>query len=145
MLRTPTLAVLFLLAALSTACGTLRAYSGAARSPAEVASLRPATVRGHQILIDAVDGQTLNILQDRAELLPGPHRVTATLVLRTESRLATGTHELAFEAEPGRQYRVHGDWYIYGPRIWISEEGRGEVIAMAVTRPARPRDVGANR
>jgi hypothetical protein len=145
MLRTPSLLLLLLVASLSTACGTLRAYSGAPRGPSEVASLRPATVRGHQILIEAVDGQALSLLQDRAELLPGSHRVRATLVLRTESRLATGTHELEFEAEPGRQYRVHGDWYIYGPRIWISEEGREEVLAVAVTRPARPRAVGAGR
>jgi len=145
MLRTPSVAVLLLLAALSTACGTLRAYSGAPRNPTEVASIRPATVRGHQILIESVDGQALNLLQDRAELLPGSHRVRATLVLRTESRLATGTHELDFEAEPGRAYRVHGDWYIYGPRIWISEDGSEEVLAVAVTRPARPRAVSAGR
>jgi len=135
--------VVLLLAGLSTACGTLRAYSGAPREWTEVASSRPATLRGHQILIDAIAGKPLNLLQDRAEMLPGPHRVRATLVLRTESRLASGTHELDFEAKPGRQYRVHGDWYLYGPRIWISEEGVDEVLAVAVTRPARPRAVGA--
>ncbi len=124
------------------ACGTFRAYPGPARDPSEVALLRPATHRGQEISIEAVDGTPLGPLQVRAELLPGPHRVRITLILRVGRELAAGSHELGFVAEAGREYRAHGDWHIYGPRVWISDAD-GAVLALIETLPVRQPAVAA--
>lgn len=123
------------------ACATFRAYPGEARDAADVALLRPTTVRGQEISIEAVDGRALGPLQVRAELLPGTHRVRVRLILRAGRELAGGSHELEFIAEAGRDYRVHGDWHIYGPRVWITQGG--EVLALVETPPRRLPPVGA--
>ena len=133
MLPAPRLPLLLCSLALC-ACSTFRAYPGAARDPAEVALLRPATQRGQEISIEVVDGTPLGPLQVRAELLPGPHRIRVTLILHVGRELAAGSHELEFVAEAGREYRAHGDWHIYGPRVWISDAD-GAVVARAETGP----------
>ncbi len=90
-----------------------------------------------QILIEQVDGTRLNPFQDRAEVLPGRHVLVVTALIESRDRRATGTHTLAFTAEAGQEYRVCGDWHLYGPRIWIEETNTGRQVALAETRPAR--------
>jgi len=126
-------AVLVLLAG----CTTLRTYPGEQLDPARVARILPVHTSHLQILIEEVDGSRLSLIQDRAEVLPGRHVLVATALIDSQGRRASGTHRLEFIAEAGREYRVCGDWYLYGARIWIEESGSGRQVALAETRPRR--------
>lgn len=90
--------------------GTFRAYPGAPLPPEEVALVRGdgATdlVRTTDCDLLAVDGMTIGVRDDRAEVLPGLHRVR---LLLWEHQLITGSDrtlfcEAGFVALAGRHY-----------------------------------------
>lgn len=90
--------------------GTFRAYPGAPRPPEEVALVRGwgATdlIRTTDCDLLAVDGTTIGMRDDRAEVLPGLHRVR---LLLWEHQLITGSDrtlfcEAGFVALAGRHY-----------------------------------------
>jgi hypothetical protein len=143
----PSLLPLILVAAgLAVGCGSLRAYPGPALAGAEVATLRPALDWEAEIRIDEVDGRPLGWWRSRAELLPGEHMVQATVIMRdTGGRGAAATHELELAAEAGHAYEVHGDYHLYGPRIWIYDRTGAATVAVAEVRPARLPPVAAGR
>jgi hypothetical protein len=126
-----------LAAPLLAGCTTLHAYPGAPREASQVASLRPAVMPAQLILLDAVDGEALGWLQDRAELLPGAHTARVTAVLRGRERELEFTHELAFTAEAGREYLVYAELGPYGPRTFILDDRSGRIVAESVDAPAR--------
>lgn len=119
------------------ACATLRTYPGDSLDPAQVARILPVHTSYLQILIEEIDGTRLTLFQDRAEVLPGRHVLVATALIDTKGRRAAGTHTLEFIAEAGREYRVCGDWHLYGARIWIEETDTGRQVVLAETRPSR--------
>jgi hypothetical protein len=118
-------------------CATLRTYPGDPLDPTHVARILPVHTSYLQILIEEVDGRRLNLLQDRAEVLPGRHELVVTALVDSQGRRTSGTHRLEFTAEEGCEYRVCGDWYLYGARIWIEESDSGRRVAVAETRPPR--------
>ena len=122
---------------LLAACTTLRTYPGEPLDPELVARILPVHTSYLQILIEQVDGKRLGLLQDRAEVLPGRHVLVVTALIDSHGRRASGTHTLEFTAEEGCEYRVCGDWHLYGARIWIEESDSGRQVALAETRPAR--------
>jgi len=110
-------------------CATLQAYEGPARKPSEVARLTPAILPMRQILIQAVDGMSLNALQDRVEMLPGPHIIEVAVTLQSQTRQAFFMHVLRFSAEAGRDYTLLAEVDVYGPRSFILDETSGLVVA----------------
>lgn len=133
-------------AGLAAGCGTLRAYPGQARPHWEVALLRPALDWHVEIRIDEVDGRPLGWRRSRAELLPGTHAVQATVIMRGAGVPGSAvTHELQLAAEAGHAYEVHGDYHLYGPRIWIYDRTDSATVAVAEVRPARLPPVAAGR
>jgi hypothetical protein len=138
------LSAVLLAAGLAVACGTLRTYPGPSRSESAVATLRPALDWHAEIRIDSVDGRPLGWWRSRAELLPGEHTVRATVFMRgVGGRGAVATHELQLKAQAGHDYEVHGDYHLYGPRIWIYDRTREVAVALAEVRPPRLPPVGA--
>ena len=128
-------------ALLLASCGTLA--PGAPVAEGETALLRPALRTGQRVRIVEVDGRPLGWLRDRARLAPGTHEVGVEARVTVQGRRARGAHRLRFDAEPGQQYVVDADWYVYGTRVWIRPEAGGPPVAVAETRPPRLPPVGA--
>ena len=122
-------------AVLLSGCASLRAYPGSARDSSQIARLRPALMPSRLILLDAVDGQGLGWLHDRAELLPGEHVARVTVVLKGRQRELQFTHELRFTAEAGRDYLVYAEHDLHGPRSFILDDQAGSVVAEAFGTP----------
>jgi hypothetical protein len=136
--------LLLLLTLLAAACGTLRTYPGSALPDGQVAMLRPALDWEAEIRIDEIDGKPLGWWSSRAELLPGAHTIQATVIMRgMDRRRAVATHELQLAAEAGHEYEVHGDYHLYGPRIWIYDRTDEVAVALAEVRPPRLPPVAA--
>ena len=123
-----------LVALCALGCGTLQAYPGPRRAPVEVALLKPAASNSAHVVLDAVNGHELGLLQDRVEVLPGVAHVRATVILEHGPRKITRSHEFSFEAKPGGEYTLSADWFLYGPRIRVAD-AQGIYVAEAVTRP----------
>lgn len=127
-----------------SACGTLRTYPGPARSPENVARIRPAAVEGALVVIEAVNGKRLGPFRDRVEVLPGPQSLLAVVVIESGPRAYTAEQQLDFDAEAGREYRLVADWFLYGPRLRVEDE-RGEVVSESLTPPRREPSVTLRR
>lgn len=121
-------------------CATLRVYPGPPRDASQIACLRPALLPSGLILLDAVDGAPLGWLQDRAELLPGTHTATVTVILRGRERELEFTHEIALTTEAGGDYLVYAELGAYGPRTFVLDDRSGSVVAESVDAPTRQRD-----
>jgi hypothetical protein len=127
-------------------CGTLRAYPGPPLPGGQVATLQPALDWEAEIRIDEVDGRPLGWWRSRAELMPGEHTVQATVMMRgAGARGAVATHELQLAAQAGHAYEVHGDYHLYGPRVWIYDRTAAVTVTLAEVRPARLPPVAAGR
>ena len=124
-------------------CGTLQAYPGPPRRATEVAVLRPAVMNARKILIDEVNGQSLGLLHDRVELLPGIQLVRATLQIESRSGWFEARHELQFIAEAGHDYVMYADFMPQGPGLWIQDEVELRIVAESVTPTRRLPGVGA--
>jgi hypothetical protein len=130
-----------LLLAVAGGCATLRTYDGPRLGPTEVAVLKPATSTHAHVVLEEINGRELGLLQDRAEVLPGPLDIVAVVILTHGERTIARRHEFAFTAEAGETYTLSADWFLYGPRIRVADEN-GDYVAQAVTRPDLPH-VGA--
>lgn len=119
-----------------TGCGTLRTYPGPRLAAERVARIAPGPSDFAMVVIDSVNGLPLNLLQDRAEVLPGPQSLTTTIILDYAGRAYTAHQEVEFAAEPGREYTLQADWFLYGPRIRVEDE-RGELVGQSLTPPKR--------
>lgn len=128
------LPVFCLLLLVAPGCGTLRAYDGPRLEPKRRAVLKPETSTHAHVVIEAVNGRGLGLLQDRAEVPPGELDVTAVVILTNGERTISHRHHFSFTAEAGQTYTLSADWFLYGPRIRVSDD-TGDYVASAVTRP----------
>ena len=82
MRRNAFLCVVSIWTALGCACGTHRAYDGPRREPAAVARLETYREPRIHIFLDAIDGSSVPVWNDRAEVLPGRHVLETSVVIR---------------------------------------------------------------
>ncbi len=122
---------------------TLKAYPGPDRDAAQVARIAPAGDLHRSVYLDRIDGVEIGALRDRVEVLPGTHRLLATLLTRVGGQEVSGKLELVFEARAAHTYRVHGAWGIYGPHLWVTESGTDTRVADVATSPRGLPGVGA--
>ena len=67
----------------------------------------------------------------------------AKVAVKEHGVTITAVHFLQLKAEAGREYVLNGDFFLYGPRIWIEDKAQGTVVAEAVTLPSQLPPVGA--
>jgi len=120
--------------AFAPACGALQVYEGHERPPEEVATI---TTVKHSLLgvptaavdLVAVDGETLGLFHKTAEVLPGPHVVTAR---RGAGAGAKAEMQLTLDARAGHVYAVDAADLSRSPptvTIWIIDERDGSLVA----------------
>ena len=127
-------------------CGARRiqAYEGAKRPASELAVLRSHRNLVRWVMIEGIDGRPVPSGKMRAQeisLTPGSHTVSVSLAEGDTQSTSNAT--VAFSAEAGRRYRVHGEsvkegfWKelqknTVGGRghwvAWIEEEPSGTVV-----------------
>jgi len=91
------------------ACGTTRAYSGAAQSPATIALIRPAGAFDETARVIRVDETGLGVFDSSIEVLPGKHVVTMSIAVPTgSSATSTAQGDVEIVAEAGAIYETHG-------------------------------------
>src|SRR5688500_15701341 len=106
-----------LLSAVLPACITKHAYSGRTRSRAELAQIEPSIgMSGTQILLHSIDGVPLGWQHDRAAVLPAPHQLRASMILRSGLRQRSHSFNLSFDAVAGARYLIFGELSAHGPR-----------------------------
>ncbi len=119
---------------LALSCGTLRAYEGAPLPPDQVALLAPASGEPVRVLILSVDGHQPGVFDERVEVAAGEHRVEVLLLFRVRGHRFASRRQIRFAARAGAAYRVHGDWFLHGPRVRVTDAA-GDLVAEAVTDP----------
>jgi hypothetical protein len=127
-----------LAAGLGAGCGTLQAYDGPRRPASEVAQLAAAPLPGFRITLRAVDGKPLRWSQDRVELLPGTHSITGHVLISSWRRQLEFVHELSLTVERGHTYLLYAEIDAYGPRTFIVDQDRLEVVSEQQGPPLHP-------
>lgn len=90
-----------------TGCGTAKLYQGE-ESMGELAIIRgdlkvPA-IDGGQVILQSVDGQSVNVNDNRATVAAGEHTVTITC--RIPSQQTSSTNKVTFTAFAARVYKL---------------------------------------
>ena len=100
--------VLLLAVTALTGCGTMRAYSGEALAPDQVAIIKPSYTSGAKVYILSVDQRDLEFGSDKIEVLPGHHTITAKVMVSNGAIFTnlTGTMKLTFSAVAGHTYEL---------------------------------------
>ena len=122
---------LVLLVLVLSGCGTMQAYPGEARSPDQVAIIKPSYKAGPKVEILSVDSRKLESGKDKVEVLPGRHTISARIIVSNgeDMTVITNPMTLKFKAKAGHTYELIGEtagggWF--GPctefGIWIQDE-----------------------
>lgn len=134
-----TLCFAALLAGLAVSgCGTMQVYPGEKRSPDQVALIKSGFHFGEQAELLSVDGQELGSNENKAEVLPGPHTITARLSVPQGSNVTyySSAITLSLNAEAGHTYELFGEasgggWFKAPTKftIWIQDKDSKTVVA----------------
>jgi hypothetical protein len=136
--RLPALVHIALVVWLTTGCATLRAYDGPRRPPAEIATLGAAPLPGFQISLRAIDSKPLRWSQDRIELLPGTYEITAHVLVSNWRKQLEFVHELTLTVEAGHAYLMYAEIDAYGPRTFVVDQDRLDIVAEQKGPPVEP-------
>ena len=125
---------------LTAGCGTLQAYTGERLTREETALIKVGfKFGGDRAEIVAVDGQALGSSNDKAEVLPGGHTVSARLI-RSEQHatLISSIATLNLVAAAAHTYEVFGKYTgggFFSPptgfTIWVEDKESKQVVATA--------------
>ena len=140
---TPSLRITACLAALVagsvlSGCGTMQAYPGDRRPRDQVALIKSGFHFGEQGELLSVDGQELASNENKAEVLPGPHTITARLRVPHGSNVTyfSSAITLNLNAEAGHTYELFGEasggGWLKAPTkftIWIRDKESKAVVA----------------
>ena|SRR3989344_270844 len=125
-------------------CGTQQMYEGSKRLPEQIALLKPGSptvlsslANDPALVIDEIDGnpprQRVTVDTPIFEVLPGKHRVKATLVSVSASYVSRSPSKIIeFEVKAGEAYTIFYRWRNRRESDWIlfvKEDRTGNVIA----------------
>ena len=90
-------------------CGTMQVYPGDPLPPDQVALIKPGYRTGVGAQLLSVDGHELGSYEDKAEVLPGSHSITARLrIPYGGGALITTPLSLNLNAQAGHTYELFG-------------------------------------
>ncbi len=119
---------------LPAGCGTLQAYSGERLSKDQTALIEVGPWTSAEIL--AVDDQEVGFGENKVEVLPGSHAISARVVQGYEGGYISMPKTLRLEAQAGHVYKVFGTFLGQGlfnaPKdftIWIEDKQTEKVVA----------------
>ena len=129
--------VLLVAVSVLSGCGTTQAYRGEARSPDQVAIIKPGLKAGPKAEIISVDGRKLGSDEDKVEVLPGRHTISARVIVSDGEHMTiiTTPMELHLDAKAGHTYLLFGEasgggWFSppteFG--IWIQDKDSNTLV-----------------
>lgn len=129
--------VLLVAVSVLSGCGTMQAYPGEARSPDQVAIIKPGHRFGPNAEIISIDGRKLGSGEDRVEVLPGRHTISARVIVSNgeDMTVITNPMELHLDAQAGHTYLLFGEasgggWFSppteFG--IWIQDKDSNTLV-----------------
>ena len=137
-LRITVCLVLLLAVLVLSGCGTMQAYPGERLAADQSALIKSGFHLGAHAELLSVDGQELESGENKAEVLPGSHTITARLIVPHGSNVTyySSAITLNLNAEAGRIYELFGEasgggWF-KGPTkftIWIQDKESKTVVA----------------
>ena len=119
-------------------CGTMQAYPGERLAADQSALIKSGFHLGERAERLSVDGQELESGENKAEVLPGSHTITARLIVPHRSNVTyySSAITLNLNAEAGHTYELFGEasgggWFKPPTKftIWIQDKDSKTVVA----------------